>query len=652
MTEQKQRKLVIVGHVDHGKSTLLGRLLMDFGKFPKEKVEKVSHTCLSKGMQLEPAFLLDALQEEQEQGISIDTTRVNFEFEERRFLLIDAPGHLEFLKNMTSGASGADTGILVVDGHDGICSQTLRHLKILSILGVANVIVVVNKMDKTGYSQARFEKVAAEIRTYVEKEQNCLSVIPISALKGENLSHSVKELDWYKGLPLMPQLCAHTDAQIASGDDAKSTGVAGSFDEPFRMIVQDVYRFTDERYFAGRVVGGRVRVGDKVFFSPSGKVSTVEAIESFPAAHNDMAVKGDSVALRLSDQIFVERGEIISSPEETPQVNTAIEARLVWLNSAPLDWTQEYLLKLGTAEVSCRLEPGADGPAVKTVNGDFLDVTIKTKTPVSFDYNNDGVNKLVICTTFETVACGAVKALSASSASPAMSKSKRNNTVVESGFIRRNEFEKRQGHNGAVLWMTGLSGAGKSSLAGALERRLFDDGYRVVVLDGDNLRNGICEDLGFHPDDRTENIRRVAHLAKLFLDTGAIVITACISPYEKDRRMAEQIIGKDDFNELFVFCPMEICKSRDPKGLYKKASSGQIEDLSGVNAPYQPPSNPALRLDTSEVGIEAEVDLVVDLMHARGIRPPGQSEFSVFDKNSELGRARISPHAVSRKVLG
>jgi bifunctional enzyme CysN/CysC len=651
MTEQKQRKLVIVGHVDHGKSTLLGRLLMDFGKFPQEKVEKVRQTCLSKGIQLEPAFFLDALQEEQEQGISIDTTRVNFEFEERRFLLIDAPGHLEFLKNMTSGASGADTGILVVDGHDGICSQTLRHVKILSILGVANVIVVVNKMDKTGYSQARFEQVAAEIRAYVQRDQNCLSVIPISALKGENLSLSVKELDWYKGLPLLPQLCAHTDAQVESSGEAKSFGAPGAFSEPLRIVVQDVYRFTDERYFAGRVVAGSVRVGDKIFFSPSGKVSTVAAIESFPAKSNEIAVKGDSLALRLSDQVFVERGEIISGPDEIPQVDTAIEAKLVWLNSTPLDWTREYLLKLGTAEVFCHLEPCADGKAVKTSNGDFVDVIIKTKTPVSFDCSNGGVNNLVICTTFETVACGTVKATSANLAGPLTAKSTGSNTAVESGFVRRFEFEKRQGHKGVVLWMTGLSGAGKSSLAKALERRLFNDGYRAVVLDGDNLRNGICEDLGFHPDDRTENIRRVAHLAKLFLDTGAIVITACISPYEKDRRMAEQIIGKDDFNELFIFCPMEICKSRDPKGLYKKASSGQIEYLSGVSAPYQSPSNPALRLDTSEVGIEEEVDLVVGLIHEKGIRPPGLSDFSVFDKHSEIGTARMVQHAASLKVL-
>jgi len=613
MTEQKLRKLVIVGHVDHGKSTLLGRLLMDFGKFPKEKVEKVRQTCLTRGIQLAPAFFLDALQEEQEQGISIDTTCVNFEFEDRRFLLIDAPGHLECLKNMTSGASGADTGILVVDGNDGICSQTLRHLKILSILGVSNVVVAVNKMDKAGYSQTRFEEIAADIRAHVEKEQNCLSVVPISALKGENLSGPARDLDWYKGLPLLPQLCAHTDAQLESTDEA-----ADSL-EPFRMIVQDVYRFTDERYFAGRVVSGQVRKGDKIFFSPSGKVSTIAAIENFPASRNEIAVKGESVAFRLCDQIFVERGEIISGQKDPPQVNTEIEAKLVWLNSASLDWAQEYLLKIGTAEASCRLEP-SDGVTQKIENGDFVDVLIKTRTPVSFDFGNTtGVNKLVICTMFETVACGTVKALPLDSAA---SRPRANNTVVESGFVKREEFELGQGHKGAVLWMTGLSGAGKSSLARALERRLFSDGYRVVVLDGDNLRNGICEDLGFHPDDRTENIRRVAHLAKLFLNTGAIVITACISPYEKDRRMAEQIVGKEDFNELFIFCPMEICKNRDPKGLYKRASNGQIEDLSGVSAPYQPPTNPVLRLDTSEVGIGAEVDAVVNLLQAKGINPP------------------------------
>lgn len=633
MTEFKQRKLVIVGHVDHGKSTLLGRILMDFGKIPQEKIDKVSRTCQSRGIQLEPAFFLDALQEEQEQGISIDTTRVNFEFDDKRFLLIDAPGHLEFLKNMTSGASGAETGILVVDGYDGICSQTLRHLKILGVLGVANVVVVVNKMDKAGYSQSRFEEVAAEIRAHIEKEQKCLSVIPISALKGENLSQSAKELDWYKGLPLLAQLVEHTDAQCRL-DSEEGAG------EPFRMIVQDVYRFTDERYFAGRIVSGQISAGQKIFFSPSGKESTIAAIETFPATQKETAVKGDSVALRLKDQIFIERGEIISLPEESPEVNSEMEAKLVWLNSTALDWTQEYLLKIGTAEVTCRLEPAGNGGAVENiVNGDFVDVVIKTRTPVSFDRGNKGgVDKLVLCTTYETVACGSIKALS-SHAGIKSAKSK--NIVVESGFVRRQEHEHKHGHKGAVLWTTGLSGAGKSTLARALERRLFDDGYRVVVLDGDNLRSGICADLGFEPQDRSENIRRVAHMAKLFLNTGAVVITACISPYEKDRRMAEEIIGEEDFNELFIFCPVEVCQQRDPKGLYKKASGGQIKDLSGLNAPYQPPAKPKLRLDTSTVGIEAEVEAVMKLLHSKGIKPaPVGKEFVAGAKyNSGINKA-------------
>ncbi|MBX9951364.1 MAG: adenylyl-sulfate kinase [Candidatus Obscuribacterales bacterium] len=611
----EQRKIVIVGHVDHGKSTLLGRLLMDFGKVPQQTIEKVRKVCESRGVQLEPAFFLDAFQEEQEQGISIDTTRVNFEFEGHRFLLIDAPGHLEFLKNMTSGASGAETGILVIDGHEGIGSQTLRHLKILGILGVGRVVVVVNKMDKSGYKQARFEEVATEIRAHVEREgQTCLAVVPISALKGENLTASCEGLSWYAGLPLLPQLVASTTAVAVDDVEAANR-------EPLRMVLQDVYRFTDERFYAGRIISGSIAPGARVFFSPSGKVSTVEALETFPPRDLQLAVKGDSVALRLKDQIFVERGEIVSLPEQTPEVNNELQAKLIWLNSEPLDWAQEYLLKVGTQEVSCRLEP-SNMVFQQIGNGDFVDVIIKAQKPICFDRSNSrnfGVDKFVICTTFETVACGSIMALTTATPQGAQ---KSKNIVVESGFVKREEHENRHGHKGTVLWMTGLSGAGKSTLAKALERRLFAAGFRVQVLDGDNLRSGICADLGFEPEDRAENIRRVAHLSKLLLNTGTIVISACISPYEKDRRIAKEIIGAEDFHELFIFCPIEVCQSRDPKGLYKKATGGQISDFSGLNAPYQPPSNPKLRLDSSTMSIEAEVDSIIAMLQTEGIKPP------------------------------
>lgn len=611
MTEFQQRKIVIVGHVDHGKSTLLGRLLMDFGKVPQQTIEKVRKTCESRGVQLEPAFFLDAFQEEQEQGISIDTTRVNFEFEDHRFLLIDAPGHLEFLKNMTTGASGAETGILVIDGYEGIGSQTMRHLKILGILGVRRVIVVVNKMDKSGYSQTRFEEVASEIRGHVEHEgQKCLSVVPISALKGENLSTPSENLSWYAGLPLLPQMVAHTTATAVSI-------VEESEHEPLRMVLQDVYRFTDERFYAGRIVSGTISPGARVFFSPSGKVSTVEAIETFPAADRNKAVKGDSVALRLKDQIFVERGEIISLPDQTPEVNNEIQAKLIWLNSEPLNWASDYLIKVGTAEVACRLEP-SNSVFSQVDNGDFVDVDIKMQKPISFDRDGLGVDKLVICTTYETVACGAI---ATSNPAQKVQKTKSKNIVVEAGFVKREEHEERQGHRGTVLWMTGLSGAGKSTLAKALERRLFTDGYRVAVLDGDNLRSGVCADLGFEPEDRAENIRRVAHMAKLLLNTGMVVITACISPYERDRRLAEEVIGEADFHELFVFCPIEVCQQRDPKGLYKKASGGQINDFSGLNAPYQPPTKPRLRLDSSTMSIADEVEEIISMMKAHNLKP-------------------------------
>lgn len=617
LPEQEITRVVVVGHVDHGKSTLLGRILLDCGRVPEERVESVSKVCDAKGIPFEPAFLFDALQEEQEQGISIDTTRVNFEFDGRRFLLIDAPGHLEFLKNMTSGASEADIGVVVVDCHEGIRSQTATHLKILAVLGITEIIVVVNKLDKVGYDATVFERVSREIRELAEGESlRCAEIVPVSALSGENMTIRSERISWYDGKALLPTLCSITASRLDFSTE----------DEPFRMVLQDVYKFKDQRYFAGRVVSGQVKAGDEISFWPSGKLSRIEAIEVYPARDVDVAVKGTSVALRLSDQVFVERGEVISFKHQAPEIDTEFRARIAWLAADAFNPAREYLLKLGTQEAKCSVVLlGPSGEILRDVpppgNGDFAEVLIKSSKPLAFDRDmaSGGINKLVLCTEYETVAAGVIDSRPARITRLPVAGP---NIKAEGGYVERRSYEVRQGHPGSVVWLTGLSGAGKSTLAKALQQRLFEQQYKVVVLDGDNLRSGLCADLGFSPEDRSENIRRIAHVAKLFLDTGCLVIVACISPYAQDREVAREIIGATDFSEVFVFCPLEVCQQRDPKGLYKKVNSGQVNNFTGLHSPYQSPKDPDLRLDSSQMSVDAEVDAVIRLLESRNVAAP------------------------------
>jgi bifunctional enzyme CysN/CysC len=611
-------KVVVVGHVDHGKSTLLGRILLECGRVPEDRIAHVQKICSDKSLQFEPAFLFDALQEEQEQGISIDTTRVNFEFEGHKFILIDAPGHLEFLKNMTSGASEADLGILVVDCNQGVRSQTERHLKILNMLGIRRVIVALNKVDQINYDQTIFEEVCAKTREIIEQQEIiCEQIVPISALAGENISSPTSKLEWYVGKPLLGTLT----------DVAQKLNNIKKEDQPFRMLLQDVYRFEGDRLFAGRIVSGSIKKGSEIFFSPSGKISRVESIEKYLETDVQSAKAGESIALRLTEQVFVERGEVISQLDNAPEVDTEFRGKLAWLSAHSFSPETEYMLKMGTTEVPCRVDvidaatqQKQLASAENLINGGFADVIIKTSKPIAFDRAATGaiVEKFVVCTAYDTVAAGVVD-----NRPVRVERSLKVNPNLrhELGYVERARYEGLNKHRGTVLWMTGLSGSGKSSLAKELEKALFEKKCRVAVLDGDNLRFGLCADLGFTPEDRSENIRRIAHTAKLFLDTGFIVITACISPYARDRELAREVIGAKDFNELFVFCPLEECQRRDPKGLYLKASSGQISAVTGFDSPYQAPQRPAVRLDSSKMSVAQEVQAVIELLSRNEVLP-------------------------------
>jgi bifunctional enzyme CysN/CysC len=600
-------KIVVAGHVDHGKSTLLGRLLMDLSCVPLDKVEKSKRICKDRAIQFEPAFLLDALKEEQEQGISIDSARFVLNISGRTILLIDAPGHIEFLKNMTSGASSADLGLLIVDTIDGIQNQTRRHCQVLSLLGITEIIVVINKMDRAGFDQSRFEQLCQQIEIMCAQYHiRCRSFVPVSALMGDNVVTASDTMPWYAGKPLSELLLQ------ASCTFDSALAVSGA--EPFRMVLQDVYRFDEERYFSGSVLSGKVRPGAAVYFSPSGKASTIKQIIKFPERDLQQAVAGDAIAITLFDQVFVERGEVISFPYEVPDSASNFSARMVWLTAEPFSQEEQYLLKIGTAETMCRVTLLDHDQKYMPVNGEFLNILISSERTLASE-NKGPLSQFVLCSKYATVAAGVLKAAGMKTTA---AKSENLHVVEYSGErVSREDRERKAGTRGCVLWLTGISGVGKTTLAAELEKRFFEEGRNAVMLDGDSIRHGLSSDLNFTKEGRAENIRRIAHAAKLFLDTGFLVLVACISPYTADRAGARDIIGEDDYLEIFLSCPIEECQRRDPKGLYKLAKTGQIEEFTGVAAPYQAPTSPALRIDTSCVSVSEEVDLVRRLLAER-----------------------------------
>lgn len=624
--------MVVVGEVDHGKSTLLGRLLMESGQVAESRIAKVTRICDSRSLKFEPAFLLDALEEEHAQGITIDTTRVRVKIDDLQLTLIDAPGHLDFLRNMSTGASCADLALLVIDSTEGIRPQTQRHLQILELLGLQSVVAVVTKLDRLGYDQAAFDRIAAETHSKIhEYKLVCAGVIPVCALDGQNIRQKSSGMPWYQGPPMVPAL-----VEVIKNRQPLI------LKEPLRMLLQDVYRFDDSRYLAGRIEAGTLRQGQQITFSPSGKVGVVKSIEKYPQSLTAASV-GESVAVTLGDQIFVERGEVISNAEDIPRIDTEIRAQIVWFSEEVFDPGSVYLLKVGTQEIMCSIRPQANPNLVEPIptgsnfkspapqssdtycaqrseestfvitNGDIVEAIIHSTRPVAFDANVPGspIARLVLCSGRETVACGRI-----CSDQHLPTQQLWSSRFGQSAVLRRAR-EDRHGHRGCALWITGLSGAGKTSLAQALEAELFKRNKQVVILDADNLRQNLCADLGFSRRDRTENVRRIATTAKLFVEAGFITIVACISPYATDRFMAGEIIGSEDYLEIFLFCPLEVCQSRDPKGLYKAGKEGRLTSIAGADSPFQPPMTPSIRLDSSIMTIEQELASVIQLLEAK-----------------------------------
>lgn len=610
---QPDLNIVIIGHVDHGKSTLIGRLLHDTGSLEDGKLEALKASSARRGMKFEWAFLMDALQAERDQNVTIDTTRIWFKTVLRRYCLIDAPGHREFLRNMITGAANAHAALLLVDASEGMKEQTRRHAGLLAWLGIRQVVVLVNKMDLVNYDAARFDALSAECRAFLSKLDIVPSaIIPISAQEGDGIAERSSHMEWYKGATVLEAL---DTLSLPDSLDAK----------PLRFVVQDVYRFDARRIVAGKIVSGTLKLGDTLLFSPSNMTAKVKSFERWPngGAEKMEAGTGESIGITLDEQIFAERGQMASHEQDAPLLSNRIAARLFWLHHTPLVVGADYRLKIGAAEYQVEvqaIEGSYDNDTLALSTTDKLerhqagDVSFRIKGMAVFDdYRTLApTGRFVLFDGYDVAGGGIIHADGIVDMRTTAHKS------IKSKHIRDEEagitFEQRaamNGHKGGVLWFTGLSGSGKSTLARELSKRLFSQGYQVVVLDGDNVRRGLCSDLGFSPEDRAENIRRVGEVAALLADAGMIVITAFISPYAEDRRRA-RATAPHHFHMVHISADLEVCEGRDVKGLYQKARAGEIKEFTGVSAPYEVPEQPELVVDTARNGIAECTGLLYD----------------------------------------
>ena len=609
--------IVFVGHVDHGKSTLIGRILAETDSLPEGKIENLRKTCSARGQPFEYAFVLDALAEEQEQNITIDTTEIQFRTRKRGYVIIDAPGHQEFLKNMITGAANADAAVIVIAADEGMREQSRRHGQLIRLLNIREVIVAVNKMDLVGFNENNFRRIEREYTAFLQDiGLSARSFIPLSAIGGQNVTASNRtEMPWFSGMNLLE---AMDDIDIGSS----------AAEQPLRFPIQDVYRMDTRRILAGRIESGTIRIGDQLLFLPHNKTARVATIERWSSASQEFAQAGESIGITLSDQIFIERGHIASHQTDSPVESNRLHAKVFWIARESLRAGERYRIKLVTQEVECQVvtltnvvDAATLGPSsserLELRANEVGDVILQTRAPLVFD-NYDRIPNLgrfVLTDGQHLVAGGTIFGAIYTTRGEIKSQ----NIFWNESEITADRRAARNGHRGAVIWLTGLSGAGKSTIARALENELFQRSINTYVLDGDNLRHGLNSNLGFAPEDRAENIRRVSEVAKLMADAGTVVITSFISPYRIDRRRARQVAlqAGAEFVEIFVNAPLAICEQRDPKGLYGKARAGKLKGFTGIDAPYEPPEDPEIVVKTDKQSPQESVNQILDQLLPR-----------------------------------
>ncbi len=585
-------RLLTCGSVDDGKSTLIGRLLYDSKLLFEDTLsalERDSKTHGTTGDDIDFALLVDGLEAEREQGITIDVAYRFFATDKRKFIVADTPGHEQYTRNMATGASNSELAIILVDARKGVLTQTRRHAAIASLLGIRHIVLAVNKIDLAGFSQDVFDHIAAEFSEFAAHLGfQSRTAIPISARFGDNVIAKSDKMPWYGGPPLLAFLeTVEVDAALAG--------------KPFRMPVQWVNRPNlDFRGFSGTVAGGSIKPGDTVAVAKSGRTSTVKRIVTLDGDLTE-AVAGDAVTLTLADEIDISRGDVLCAANERAEVSGQFAAHLLWMAEEPLLPGRQYLLKLATTMVPAQVSDlkykidvnTLDHLAAKTLHLNEVGyANFSLAQPIAFDpyADNRDMGGFIMIDRFTnaTVGAGMIE----------FGLRRATNVHWQALDVNKDARATLKHQKPAVLWFTGLSGSGKSTIANIVERTLYAQGRHTYLLDGDNVRHGLNRDLGFTDADRVENIRRVAEAAKLFVDAGLIVLVSFISPFRSERRMARELVGESEFVEVFVDTPLEVCMTRDPKGLYQKANAGLIKNFTGIDSPYEPPQNPEIVLKT------------------------------------------------------
>jgi len=605
-------RFITCGSVDDGKSTLIGRLLYDTKMIFEDQLASLEHDSKSVGTQggdIDFALLVDGLAAEREQGITIDVAYRFFATEKRKFIVADTPGHEQYTRNMVTGASTADLAVILIDARQGVLTQTRRHSYLVQLLGIKNVVLAINKMDLVGYSQERFYEIVKEYSHFAQQiGMTAFLPIPISGLKGENIAMKSTQMPWYQG----PTLLQHLEE--APVNDARM------LDQPFRMAVQWVNRPNlDFRGFAGQIGAGVVKPGDAIRVLPSGKTTTVKSIVTRDG-DLDQAIAGQSITLTFADEIDCSRGDIIVQSDAPCEVADQFEATLVWMDEHAMLPGRPYLLKIGTQMVTATVtEPKyevnvntLEHLASKTLGLNAIGVcNISTDRAIPFEayaQNPDlGGFILIDRMTNATVAAGMIHF--------ALRRSQ--NIHWQAVDVNREAHASLKTQKPAVVWFTGLSGSGKSTIANLVEKKLHALGKHTFLLDGDNVRHGLNRDLGFTDADRVENIRRVGEVARLMTDAGLIVLTAFISPFRSERRMVRDLMVEGEFMEVYVNTPLDVAESRDVKGLYKKARAGQLKNFTGIDSPYEAPELAEITVNTVELTAEDAAEQIVQAILLR-----------------------------------
>lgn len=599
-------RFITCGSVDDGKSTLIGRILFESQTLFDDQITELKNDSEKHGTQgiaMDYALLVDGLSAEREQGITIDVAYRFFSTNKRKFIVADTPGHEQYTRNMVTGASTADVAVILIDARKGVLEQTKRHSFLTSLVGIKKVIIAVNKMDLIGYQKNIYEEIIKEYKEFAKKLNfDSIYDIPVSALNGDNILNSTTKLSWFRGPTLMSLL---------------ETINVENIDNEFIMPIQNVIRPNlDYRAFCGRITSGAIQIGEKIRSLPSGKTAKVKSI-NIGNKEVKKALLNQSISMTLDSEIDISRGDVLCKDDAPIEVSNMFDINLAWLSEIDTYKGRSYIAKIGTQKTSCQItdikykydvNSLEQMPSKKIKLNDICNVTItlNREIPYTVFHNDQSLGKLILIdpVSNHTVGAGMIN------------HSMRRSTNIHKHdlAINRSLRENLNGNKSKLIWFTGISGSGKSTIANQLEKDLFSKGIRTYILDGDNIRHGLNNDLGFSDADRVENIRRVAEVSKLMLDAGIYVISSFISPFIADRKMARDLLSKEDFIEIFVDTSIEVAEARDPKGLYKKARLGNIPNFTGISSPYEKPISPEITLDTEKNDIKACTQIILDYL--------------------------------------